>query len=413
MARFAEMMSRTLACLIPAQVLLGASALAQAPSRASTTTTNANPAQCASASCEPRTAITFIPYEISSPGSYYLVKNLDMPAGATKPFGLKIATGNVTIDLNGFTLNGSQYAFPAIQSTGGEHIRVVDGSISGWAGGGIDLSTSQNCVVGNVHVDNTGGPTVAQGTAIRLGNNALVYDCAIDAVGAGQIAGGIEAGHNSIVRDSIVAGSSGVDAILVGDRCRVQGCIVQGGLRGIVAGASALVKDCTSSNNGSGIQVGSGSGIFDCVAFDCGRTAADAGITAFRSTIARCTVRQSPYLLNADQCSVFDCNFIGDSIEQINLQYHCTFRGNSVINCVTTLTSGQNHVDGNGFMADASGATIAMNSQHSDGDVFVRNFVGTMCRFVQNGVDHVAAFIVNPGAGFTTSEPWANFRVGR
>src|SRR4051794_16844860 len=52
---------------------------------------------------EPRIAITSVPINISTPGSYYLTGNL---IGATNTAGIAIYTGNVTLDLNGFALKG-------------------------------------------------------------------------------------------------------------------------------------------------------------------------------------------------------------------------------------------------------------------------------------------------------------------
>src|SRR4051812_5706851 len=47
---------------------------------------------------EPRTAISSLPYAITASGSYYFTTNLSGNTGVT------ITTGNVTLDLNGFTL---------------------------------------------------------------------------------------------------------------------------------------------------------------------------------------------------------------------------------------------------------------------------------------------------------------------
>src|SRR5688500_7385714 len=51
---------------------------------------------------EPRTAITNgAAVTISVPGSYYLTRNINVTAGN----GITIAAGNVTLDLNGFTVS--------------------------------------------------------------------------------------------------------------------------------------------------------------------------------------------------------------------------------------------------------------------------------------------------------------------
>src|SRR5579883_474024 len=52
---------------------------------------------------EPRTPISSLPFTIYIPGSYYLTTNL---TGVSNSDGITISTGNVTLDLNGFTLQG-------------------------------------------------------------------------------------------------------------------------------------------------------------------------------------------------------------------------------------------------------------------------------------------------------------------
>ena len=55
---------------------------------------------------EPRTPITYDGYYISSPGSYYVTTNLTGSVYGVpgSPYGIYIASDNVTVDLNGFTL---------------------------------------------------------------------------------------------------------------------------------------------------------------------------------------------------------------------------------------------------------------------------------------------------------------------
>src|SRR3712207_5840058 len=50
---------------------------------------------------EPRTPISALPITITQPGSYYLTGNL------TGADGIRVSASNVTIDLNGFTIQGT------------------------------------------------------------------------------------------------------------------------------------------------------------------------------------------------------------------------------------------------------------------------------------------------------------------
>src|SRR5579871_6315611 len=59
---------------------------------------------------ERRTPISSIPYTISGPGSYYVTTNLTGGGGSTN--GITISSGNVIIDLNGFSIQ------PTVTGTG-------------------------------------------------------------------------------------------------------------------------------------------------------------------------------------------------------------------------------------------------------------------------------------------------------
>src|SRR5689334_14686480 len=52
---------------------------------------------------EPRTPISSLPYTITNPGSFYVTTNLNYSGAGN---GITVSSGNVTIDLNGFTLQG-------------------------------------------------------------------------------------------------------------------------------------------------------------------------------------------------------------------------------------------------------------------------------------------------------------------
>src|SRR5262249_42785400 len=63
------------------------------------------------AKLEKRTPISSVPYIINDPGSYYLTTNL---TGVASQYGIAVLADNVTIDLNGFALNGINNAFTGI-----------------------------------------------------------------------------------------------------------------------------------------------------------------------------------------------------------------------------------------------------------------------------------------------------------
>ena len=72
---------------------------------------------------------------ISQPGSYFLTTNI---VGAVAKYGITIATNNVTLDLNGFTLLGVPGSSGGIYFSGSySNITVQNGTITGWGGDGV------------------------------------------------------------------------------------------------------------------------------------------------------------------------------------------------------------------------------------------------------------------------------------
>jgi hypothetical protein len=186
---------------------------------------------------EPRTPIMYDGYNVSSPGSYYLVTNLTGSAYGVpgSPYGIFIASDNVTIDLNGFTLQGVSGSYSGIYIYGSHtNIIVRNGIITGWAQNGIGYnypySSPQNVVLEHLTVSaNVGNGIVAangftisnctiqnnQGTGILLdGNgsqvvgNILIGNNAANNVNAGAIT--IEGSNNRIEGNHVTgSGASG------------------------------------------------------------------------------------------------------------------------------------------------------------------------------------------------------------
>ena len=77
-------------------------------------------------------------FRITQPGSYYLTGNLTGVAGR---HGIEVvATGKVTIDLNGFQLVGVAGSMSGIHCETEAHLTVRDGEIRGWGLDGIRFS---------------------------------------------------------------------------------------------------------------------------------------------------------------------------------------------------------------------------------------------------------------------------------
>ena len=65
------------------------------------------------------------PVFISEPGSYRLTSDLTLPTAADLD-GIRVSGSNVTIDLNGFTINGPPAGFESGVEIGGNNVRSPD-----------------------------------------------------------------------------------------------------------------------------------------------------------------------------------------------------------------------------------------------------------------------------------------------
>ena len=178
------------------------------------------------AQIEPRTLIATLPFIITNSGSYYLAGNLTGSVGA---FGITISSGNVTLDLNGFTLAGVPGANSGISLTAGTNVTIRNGNISGWPADGVFTSAPamRNFLIERVNFSGNGS-----GLSVF---NALIVNCTIN----GSTGDGIQA-FSSTVRDCSVDGNGGSGIYL--SPGNALHCLVQrSGQHGIHANSSGCV----------------------------------------------------------------------------------------------------------------------------------------------------------------------------
>lgn len=201
---------------------------------------------------EPRTAIrndfvSIVPIVISFPGSYYLAE--DILALGSEP-AIEIASNNVTLDLNGFTLYGNlEVGSPfGVEVSGSRtNIAIHNGTIRDFTSYGIVASNAANCRFEHLQLFNNGAD------GLNAGAGASVSHC----VARSNQGSGIVVGQGSLISDCTATLNDGIGFIL--GSSTITSCTAsQNGLHGISA-VTSLVSNCTARFNGSsGITAGEG-----------------------------------------------------------------------------------------------------------------------------------------------------------
>lgn len=239
------------------------------------------------------TMIFSIPYTISVPGSYVVVRDLPVPTTATD--GITITASDVTLDLGGFRLtgiHGGSANHHGVNITG-SRATVRNGFIYFWTGSGVNIgASSSGCVVEKVTfesnyslADNGTAAAVAgtgAGTAVVgctamdsnergfiLGPNARVLDCTVL-----SIKNTVSVGDGSLVARCTVnhAGQPLANtALATGLRCEVRDCVV------------------LQPTTGLGVSLGDGSSLLDTTV----RAFASGVVSTANCTLSRVTVTGS------------------------------------------------------------------------------------------------------------------------
>jgi len=121
----------------------------------------------------PCTPITSVPTVITTQGVHCLTQNLT--TGITSGSAITVATNNVTVDLNGFTLEHTGSAnVDGIAATGRQNVTVTNGTVRGFRRG-ITIQSSEGAVIEGVRADqNELSGFVVGGNGNIVRNNQVV-----------------------------------------------------------------------------------------------------------------------------------------------------------------------------------------------------------------------------------------------
>ena len=157
------------------------------------------------------------PIVINQAGSYFLTRSLTTPGGVD---GITVTSDNVTIDLDGFTLDGTDYSHSGIEGNGPMRVRVLNGMITRFASGVAFGPSGSSVQVSDVNVWDFGagtGISVPQwsvvegcvvglgflhgaGSGVQIGAESAMRNCSVSDVGGD----GVSTGPHSVVEDNVV-----------------------------------------------------------------------------------------------------------------------------------------------------------------------------------------------------------------
>lgn len=324
-------------------------------------------------------------YIIAQPGSYYLAGNL---AGEAGKHGISIQAHNVTLDLNGFQLDGGLVGLRGIDvpvALSGLEIR--NGVVRGWTDGGVRADLA----------------SVAAGS-LRLRDNAVA---------------GLSMGDGSMARDCLAQANA--VGFRGADRCQFTGCLANGNIsHGFEVAASATLLDCAAGRNGghgvfgggfatyqrcnassndlAGFVFGSGSTVADCTA---GANVRE-GFFGDRSVLARCTADSNGAVgggtnlagFRVSGCSVSQCS------ASRNAGHGIDTHSSAVTGCMAS---------GNGFngitvsVGSVSNSTAFANGAH--GISVVSGVVALCSAFANNDSNGGFTDIITAGSTRTGNQP--------
>ncbi len=360
-------------------------------------------------------------FRITSNGSYYLAGTISAASGRVA---IKIDGDDITLDLNGFRIRGSDG--DVIRVNGNRRgITVRNGSISNTLGIGVNAGTATDVLIEGISVRTTGGNGIVAGDRARI-QNCAVNDALI----------GIVAGENSVVQsctsESNASHGFDIDQGSSVSRCtasnnlgrgiyhRGRGSIVESsafsnGSEGIRAENTTTVENCVSSlNAGRGIYLTLNANIRGCSTWD---NESDGIVVGNHSVVANCnsTNNTGVGIQATGASSVMDnvsssntshgIAIFGEAIVSRN---NCTGNGFSTGNGSGIRSSGDNsRIDGNNCTNNTRGIEVT-----GSGNIIIQNTAAgnTVVNYTIAAGNAVGTIINVSGLTITTTATFANLQ---
>ncbi|MEL6330924.1 MAG: hypothetical protein AAFR38_14860 [Planctomycetota bacterium] len=355
-------------------------------------------------------------FRISSAGSYYLTDDVN---GQEGKHGILIAASDVTLDLNGFTLNGSVFfGGPSLdgvhvdQPTFREGIAILNGGIRFFGGDGIAASGAEAMRLEGVRLIANGG------NGAVLGPQSVVAGSSANENGADGFVS-----EGGTLRDCVAADNT-VNGFRVDDGGALTGCVARGnGRDGFNLGNGATANACSAVDSGRYGLNGSGSVQFtSCSAV---RSGLDGFFLIASSTAIGCTSRDNTgdgFILNTNSsakgCYAGENGEVGFVVgaNALALENVASFNGNVLTSTGAgfDIVGPDNRVEANssinngiGYRATGEDSLIIRNSARDNGvnwSIVAGNFVGRIVSAPESG--QITGD--TGGSGVGTTDPWAN-----
>lgn len=348
---------------------------------------------------EPRTPISFVPFTISTPGSYYLTTNL---VGAAGTNGITISSPNVALDLGGFSLLGVPGSGAGVYVSSACHgVTVRNGNISGWAGGGVE-SWGQDVVLENLSTFRNGYISI-----VSYGQDCVIRSCS-------AISNNM---YGIVINSGVISGcrASGNNYGIGASSSTVANCAAQNNNNTGIDATYSTVNDCQSQGNYEYGIYAHWSTLRGCASVNSVRT----GLFAYHSSVVDCRVDYSGEVgIYASAGVVSGCHATGNGLSGIlvpdpgsQIVGNTCYDNNTSANtnhAGISIGAPNNRVEGN-HVAASGYAGIAVLGGYA-GNVIVRNTVS------DNGANNyltnsTSAFgpIITASGTITNLNPWANF----
>lgn len=363
---------------------------------------------------EPRTPISG-PFTIASSGSYYLTGNITGAAGQDL---ITITSNYVTLDLNGFTINGGRTGIIIQPIIAVGNIVIENGTIRSSGGSAIFATTASFGVetppitVRNLRIEDVSD------AGIFIGDKATVENVTISARSTSTTSSGITVGGASRITNSRVDGVA-LRGVLTGPSAVIDGLsITSAGGEGLRAGFSSRISNSTITNaasgfhlnqystitsssvsntrTGSGFIIDVGGTVKDCTANNIEGDAFSIGVG---STVLDCTagsVIGNAYVttfgggVTFDRCTAFNIGLNGFQITSGCVVTNSTVSGigvNSTFggpNSSGVLTTGSgNRIEGNRFISCFYGVFVPAGSTNNA--VYRNTAISAGVGFTNNG----------------------------